>query len=79
MRLLLYLLHLIRLILLFLHLFHQYLLLAVLLVFHLLVLCLAAGEQGKHSRSEADWDYIFHKFQFISPPRHKDTKKNFSK
>jgi hypothetical protein len=60
-----------------LHLFHQFLLLAVLRVFHLLVLRLAAGEQGKHSRSEADWDYFFHKFQIISPPRHKDTKNNF--
>jgi hypothetical protein len=62
-----------------LHLFHQYLLLAVLLVFHLLVLRLAAGEQGKHSRGEADRDYIFHKFGHISSPRHQDTKKNFWK
>ena len=76
MRLLLYLLYSIRLILLLLHLFHQNLLLAVLRVFHLLVLRLAAGEQGKHSRSEADWDYIFHKFQIISPPRHQGSKKN---
>jgi hypothetical protein len=77
MRLLFYLFYSMRLVLLLLHLFHQDLLLAVLRVFHLLVLRLAAGEQGKHSRDEADWDYVFHKLRHISPPSHQDTKKNF--
>ncbi len=76
MRLLFYLFYSMRLILLVLHLFHQFLHLAILRVFHLLVLCLAAGEQGKHSRNEADLDYIFHKFPLISPPRQQGAKKN---
>jgi len=76
MRLLLYLLNLIRLKLLLLHLFQQFLLLAFLGVFHLLVLCLAACEQGKHSRSDAGWNYFSHQFRLISPARRRGAKKN---